>query len=263
VCDNSRVLTLSHKRKAYVKSPENREWVSIVECVSAAGRKLRPVVISKRQSLQTSWINSESVLDWLCTTSENGWTSNSLGVEWLRCVFIPDTPRIRRANRLLILDGHGSHVSTEFMWACYREQIHCFYLPTHSSHVLQLLDLALSPPQRRCNSQERALHLSIQYSSARRFIRAGYTGWVACCRPCSIQSIACTLVIPSTDTANDASISATAKRNTKYDCYNTSRVSGSLQGSPSNRAVGKAHAEYSAAAQQGGQGYFTGQYARS
>jgi hypothetical protein len=115
VRDNSQVLASAHKRKAYVRSPENREWVSIVECVSATGQKLRPVVIFKGQSLQTSWFTSESVPDWLYTTSENGWTSNSLGVEWLRRVFIPDTAVTRCANRLLMLDGHGSHVSTELI----------------------------------------------------------------------------------------------------------------------------------------------------
>ncbi|KAI2486298.1 hypothetical protein Ptr902_00431 [Pyrenophora tritici-repentis] len=37
VCNNSRVLASACKRKAYVKSPENREWITIVECVSADG----------------------------------------------------------------------------------------------------------------------------------------------------------------------------------------------------------------------------------
>jgi hypothetical protein len=37
---NSRVLASSHKKKAYIKSPENREWVSIIESVSATGQKL-------------------------------------------------------------------------------------------------------------------------------------------------------------------------------------------------------------------------------
>jgi hypothetical protein len=35
VCNNTRVLTSTHKRKAYVKSSENREWITVVECVSA------------------------------------------------------------------------------------------------------------------------------------------------------------------------------------------------------------------------------------
>jgi hypothetical protein len=54
VCNNSEVTASAHKRKAYVKSLENQEWVSIVELVSAAGRKLRPLVIFKGKHIQTT-----------------------------------------------------------------------------------------------------------------------------------------------------------------------------------------------------------------
>jgi hypothetical protein len=43
---------------------------------------------------------------------------------------------------MLILDGHGSHVDIEFMWECRQHQIHLLYLPAHTSHLLQPLDLA-------------------------------------------------------------------------------------------------------------------------
>ncbi|KAI1007796.1 hypothetical protein K3495_g430 [Podosphaera aphanis] len=37
VCSNSRVLESSDKRRPYVKSPESRKWVSIIESISATG----------------------------------------------------------------------------------------------------------------------------------------------------------------------------------------------------------------------------------
>jgi hypothetical protein len=37
VCANTRVLASLRKKKAYVKSLEDREWVLIVETISAAG----------------------------------------------------------------------------------------------------------------------------------------------------------------------------------------------------------------------------------
>ena len=40
VCTNSQVVASSSKKKAYIKSPENREWVSIIETISAVGVKL-------------------------------------------------------------------------------------------------------------------------------------------------------------------------------------------------------------------------------
>jgi DDE superfamily endonuclease len=142
VCTNTRVLASSKKKKAYKKSPENREWVSIIECVSAVGQKLRPAVIFKGNSLQTTWFPSTSIPKWLYTTSENRWTSNAIGVEWLERIFIPETTRGSNQPHLLILDGHGSHIDIDFLWLCKQHSIQLLYLPAHSSHVLQPLDLA-------------------------------------------------------------------------------------------------------------------------
>jgi len=141
VCTNSRVLGDARKKKAYVKSPENREWVSIIESISADGRKLQCLVIFKGKNLQTTWFPSESVPDWFYTTSENGWTSQSIGLEWLQRIFIPQTDTDPQRYRLLILDGHGSHIDTEFLYACKTRKIELLFLPPHSTHILQPLDL--------------------------------------------------------------------------------------------------------------------------
>ncbi|KAI1004017.1 hypothetical protein K3495_g4193 [Podosphaera aphanis] len=142
VCSNSRVLSSSLKHKAYVKFPNTREWVLIIETVLASERRLRPAVIFKGQSLQTSWFPPQSLPDWLYTTSENGWTSHIVGLAWLRQIFIPESTPTQYDYRLLLLDGHGSHADVEFMWTCYQNKIACLYLPAHTSHILQPLDLA-------------------------------------------------------------------------------------------------------------------------
>ncbi|KAI0993681.1 hypothetical protein K3495_g14503, partial [Podosphaera aphanis] len=142
VCTNTQVVAKSTKKKTYVKSPENREWVSIIEAVSATGKKLKCLVIFKGKFLQTTWFPAQDVPEWVYTTSENGWTSNETGLEWLKQIFIPGSAPKGSRNRILILDGHASHADVEFMWQCMQNKIHCLYLPPHSSHVLQPLDLA-------------------------------------------------------------------------------------------------------------------------
>jgi hypothetical protein len=54
LCTNTRVIARAGKRKAYIKSPGNREWVSIIETVSAASKKLRCMLIFKGKSLHTT-----------------------------------------------------------------------------------------------------------------------------------------------------------------------------------------------------------------
>lgn len=87
ICTNTQVLASSRKSRTYVKSPQDREWVSIIESVSATGNKTRCLVIFKGKSLQTTWYTVNDIPDWLYTTSENGWTSNEIGVAWLEKSF--------------------------------------------------------------------------------------------------------------------------------------------------------------------------------
>jgi hypothetical protein len=57
-CNNSRVLTNLRKKKTYCQSSGDREWVSIVEVVSATGVALQPVVIFRGKALHTTWFPS-------------------------------------------------------------------------------------------------------------------------------------------------------------------------------------------------------------
>ncbi|KAJ3455717.1 hypothetical protein MRS44_017199 [Fusarium solani] len=66
---------------------------------------------------------------------------------WLKKTFTPQTkPATKGDKRLLIIDGHGSHVSDDFMIECFWNDIHIIYLIPHSSHVLQLLDVTVFDP---------------------------------------------------------------------------------------------------------------------
>jgi hypothetical protein len=39
VCTNTRVIAQARKCKAYIKTPGDHEWVSVIEAVSATGQK--------------------------------------------------------------------------------------------------------------------------------------------------------------------------------------------------------------------------------
>jgi hypothetical protein len=133
---NQQVIGGSKSKRVYVKSPETREWVTVIEVINAVGRALRPTVIFKGKAVQTSWFYTEVEQDWLYTTSENGWTSNNIGPCWLKELFLPesavDDPQ---QTQILVLDGHGSHIPTDFMYECEINNVKLFYLSAHSSHV--------------------------------------------------------------------------------------------------------------------------------
>jgi hypothetical protein len=67
----------------------------------------------------------------------NGWLSNAFGVAYLTQVFDPCTrDKAGRGRRLLIVDGHSSHVNMEFIRTCDRLKILLLILPPHSTQRL-------------------------------------------------------------------------------------------------------------------------------
>lgn len=134
---------------ALAKHPESRIWTTILECVSATGRLFDPLIIFKGKEVQQQWFPDDneflaSLDGWRFTTSENGWTSNDIALEWLLKVYLPVPPVGKK--RLLVVDGHGSHATDNFMWHCYINDVYLLYLPAHSSHVLQPLDMSFFSP---------------------------------------------------------------------------------------------------------------------
>jgi hypothetical protein len=80
--------------------------------------------------------------DWQFEVSPNGWTSDEIGLRWLQKIFLPSTfLRIKGKYRLLVLDGHGSHLTPKFDEICYQNDVIPICMPAHSSHLLQPLDV--------------------------------------------------------------------------------------------------------------------------
>ncbi|KAF4435476.1 hypothetical protein F53441_13499 [Fusarium austroafricanum] len=149
---NGLVLGHSEKKEALLKQPGSRSWISILECISATGKVLTPLVIFKGKTVQQQYFPADLdfLNDWKFSCSPKGWTNNHLAFIWLKTVFIPQTkPEKEGEWRLLILDGHGSHMTEEFLWECYENKIFLLFLPAHSSHVLQPLDVAIFGPLKR------------------------------------------------------------------------------------------------------------------
>jgi hypothetical protein len=81
------------------------------------------------------------------TMSHNGWTDNSIGLEWFTKCFIPESgARLCKEYRLMLFDGHSSHISSEVIRLCVANKIILLCLPPHTTHLLQPLDISLFAP---------------------------------------------------------------------------------------------------------------------
>lgn len=84
------------------------------------------------------------------TSTQNGWTNDSLGTNWLETVFDRHTrDKAGKKRRLLIVDGHSSHVNMGFIDMANKLRILLLILPPHSTHRLQPLDIGLFSPLAR------------------------------------------------------------------------------------------------------------------
>ena len=64
---------------------------------------------------QSTWYADALPLDWTIRVSENEWTDDKLSFIWLQNVFEKHTVyQTKGIYRLLIIDGHSSHVTPEF-----------------------------------------------------------------------------------------------------------------------------------------------------
>ena len=131
---------------------ENTNWVTIIECIGVQS-SIKPYMIFKGKRPETNWLpDTESLPDYVYAYSEKGWTDNELTVDWLQCVFLPETSEEQK-HRILILDNQKSHISGEFQLLCLENNIHLLFLPAHSSHKLQPLDMGPFSPLAREYSQ--------------------------------------------------------------------------------------------------------------
>jgi hypothetical protein len=79
--------------------------------------------------------------------SPKGWTADELSLWWLKNVYHPCSKnRYPGKTLLLFLDRHDSHITFDFVNFYEKNDIILYFLPAHSSHLLQPLDIRLFSP---------------------------------------------------------------------------------------------------------------------
>ncbi|KAI1511877.1 DDE-1 domain containing protein [Pyrenophora tritici-repentis] len=148
--------SLAQKERTAALQDSNREWVTLLACVCTSGEALPPALIYQGTSgVQSSWIDDDEAEQHqvFVSHSPSGWTNNDLGLAWLTQVLNRYTKaKARRRWRLLLLDGHGSHVTADFIDFCDANRILLALFPPpppHSTHSLQSLDVVLFSPLSR------------------------------------------------------------------------------------------------------------------
>ena len=150
------VVTTSDGRARKKKiQPGGREWATVIQGVNARGWAVPPFIVLKGANLLKSWFAGNAFLSgWRPGVSDNGWTTNDLGLEWIKHFDLHTKDRSVGAYRLLVLDGHESHHSVPFELYCKEHNIITLCMPAHSSHLLQPLDVGCFGPLKQAYSRQ-------------------------------------------------------------------------------------------------------------
>lgn len=146
VLGSSKYLVNAEMPKTHRGSETKRTLITAVECISADGRSLPPLIIFPGVDLRSNWVCHEAP-DWQSTCSKKGYMNSEINLEWMQKVFEPSTRE--RANgrpRILISDGFETHESLDVLKFCSENNIIPCRLPSHTSHKLQPCDVSVFGP---------------------------------------------------------------------------------------------------------------------
>ena len=119
-----------------------------------------------------------------------GYSNDDLAFEWIQHFDKQSARRQIGAHRLLLLDGHGSHLTMELAQYCEERNIHLLALPAHTSHFLQPLDVVLFQPYK--HHHRRAVEMAVRTGCTNfnivEFLHALHYIRVATFKPMSIKS---------------------------------------------------------------------------
>jgi hypothetical protein len=137
----------------------NRDWITALCTICADGTTLPPALIyeAMNDNVRDIWVEDiqPEQHQVYVASSPSGWTNERLGLAWLKDVFDANTKsKARRKWRLLIVDGHGSHITRQFIDHCIKNRIFLAILPPHSTHQLQPLDVVMYSPLSAAYSSE-------------------------------------------------------------------------------------------------------------
>ena len=136
-----KVIAQLGRRNVYaITSAERGKTHTVVSCVSASGYSLSPMIVYPRKKCVPENCKEGAIPNTLFANSANGWINTELYLQWFD-FFLRSIPPTRPV--LLIQDGHASHMSVELIKLARANNIHLLCLPSHTSHILQPLDVGV------------------------------------------------------------------------------------------------------------------------
>ena len=147
------ISTQNKNKKAYTADPDDRQYITVVECIQAGGSVIPPMIIQQgKNHLERSF---PAGLDdtVLCAVSSTGYLNDELALQWLLHYDKFTRNSALGPYRMLIFDGFGAHLMFDFISFCWDNNIIPVCLPPHATHLMQPLDVVCFQPYKHYHSE--------------------------------------------------------------------------------------------------------------
>lgn len=116
--------------------------MTIVESVNADGSfVIAPVIILTGRQILLRWF--DNITEECIAVNDTGYMNQQLAYQWIQHFNHQTKGRTTGKYRLLLCDGLSAHITREFIQFCEKNDIILYFLPPHSSHKLQPLDVGV------------------------------------------------------------------------------------------------------------------------
>lgn len=147
--NKSKVVVFKENERKATPTNTVTEHTTLLLCVSASGFFMKPFALLPVKTLNTLDPQAIGFFDYHLGGPDNTWMTGELFQMWMDTYFVPHVQIMRQTINsitpaLLILDGHTSRNNLDIAryWNDY--QIAILFIPPHTSHFLQPLDVAVN-----------------------------------------------------------------------------------------------------------------------
>jgi hypothetical protein len=141
-------MAIKGSRSIHSIIPDSKEWLTVLSSINAAGETIPNFYIFKGMRRKRDYIKKCEPFA-TCAMQSNAWMNAYLFNKWMDH-FIEAMKKkggISLIQRhLMILDGHNSHVILDVIVKANEAGLDMVTLPSHTSHEMQPLDVAVFKP---------------------------------------------------------------------------------------------------------------------
>jgi hypothetical protein len=134
------VVTRFGKSRTRIASASSRESLTLIECISAAGKVIPPLIILAAKNHLEEWYQHLEKEDYLVAFSKAGYSNSELIFEWIHHFAIETKKYAGNGWRLLFMDNFEAHITYDLYELCISQKILIYTFPPNTTHLLQPLD---------------------------------------------------------------------------------------------------------------------------